>query len=256
VAPGPELPTVVTPDNLRLAAQRAGNLTGWDFSSVRDWRATTPWDYEHVVAAYAETRMQALDVGTGGGEVIARLGKVLGRVVAVDHKLPMAMTAQARLSGSADVVVADGRALPFVDATFDIVLDRHAPVFMPEFARVLRPGGLFITQQVGGRNMQSIFDAFGWGSNAKQWGQAQTFGAIKSAARASGLKTLRAEEYEVEYALADIESLVFILTYVPFPEPFDPVCHVAGVNRLLAESADEQGIKTTEHRVLLVARKE
>jgi len=67
---------------------------------------------------------------------------------------------------------------------------------------------------------------------------------------------LRAEEYEVEYALADIDSLVFILKYLPFPEPFDPLCHVDGVNRLLAECADERGVKTTEHRGLLVARKE
>ena len=253
---GRELPTVVSPDDLRRAAQRAGSLTGWDFSSIRDWRATTPWDYERVVAEYTKTWMRALDVGTGGGEVITRLSNVLGQVVAVDHKVSMAIAAQARLSPSADVVVADGRALPFADATFNLVLDRHAPVFIREFARVLRPGGLFITQQVGGRNMQSIFDAFGWGSNAKQWGQAQTFDAIKSAAPAVGLEMLRAEEYEVEYSLADIESLVFILKYVPFPEPFDPLRHVDGVNRLLAESVDEHGVKTTEHRGLLIARKE
>jgi hypothetical protein len=43
------------------------------------------------------------------------------------------------------------------------------PVYAAEIVRVLRPGGVFITQQVGGRTTQSIFSAFGWQSNAALW---------------------------------------------------------------------------------------
>ena len=131
-----------------------------------------------------------------------------------------------RLSRSASVVVGDGRALPFPDASFELVLDRHAWVFLAEFTRVLVPGGTLVTQQVGGRNLQSIFDAFGWGSNADQWGEAwsrtQRLEALVSTALEVGLDVLRADDYQVDYAIADLGSLVFTLKHVPFPQPFDP----------------------------------
>jgi ubiquinone/menaquinone biosynthesis C-methylase UbiE len=88
--------------------------------------------------------------------------------VAVDLQSGMAAAARARLWPSASVIVADGRALPCQDKSFDLVLDRHAPVSLAELARVLAPRGALVTQQVGGSNLQSIFDAFGWGSNADQ----------------------------------------------------------------------------------------
>jgi ubiquinone/menaquinone biosynthesis C-methylase UbiE len=75
----------------------------------------------------------------------------------------MATAAHGRLSPSASLVIAEGRDLPFRDASFGLVLDRHAQVSLAEFARVLVPGGMLIIQQLGGHNLQSLFDAFGWG---------------------------------------------------------------------------------------------
>ncbi len=42
--------------------------------------------------------------------------------------------------------------LPFADSSFDLVLDRHETYDIAEIRRVLKPGGYFITQQVGGSN--------------------------------------------------------------------------------------------------------
>jgi SAM-dependent methyltransferase len=255
----PALPRYVSPAELRKACDRVGELGGWDFSSVNDWRSPVPWQYEDVVIQWALDRPRTLDIGTGGGEVIERIVPMLGPTVLVDRQHHMASAAQERLSRSASVVIADGRALPFPDATFDLVLDRHAPVFLAEFTRVLVPGGMLITQQVGGRNLQSIFDAFGWGANADQWGEVwsrtQRLDALVSTAPAVGLEVLRGDDYEVEYALTDLDSLVFTLKHVPFPEPFEPDAHAEAVNRLLRDSTGPQGVMSSEHRQLFVARK-
>ncbi len=72
----------------------------------------------------ASNRPRTVDIGTDGGEVIERIAPVLGATVLVDHQHRMASAASARLSRSASVVVADERALPFPDASFDLVLDR------------------------------------------------------------------------------------------------------------------------------------
>ena len=41
-------------------------------------------------------------------------------------------------------------ALPFEDSSFSLVVSRHESYVASEVARVLRPGGLFLTQQLGG----------------------------------------------------------------------------------------------------------
>lgn len=42
--------------------------------------------------------------------------------------------------------------LPFGDAQFDVIINRHEAYSPVEVRRILIPGGLFITQQVGGTN--------------------------------------------------------------------------------------------------------
>jgi SAM-dependent methyltransferase len=96
-----------------------------------------------------------LDVACGTGIVTRRLAAALPgtRVTGVDLTPGMARRAAARLPGA--VAVADSRRLPFPDAVFDAVTsiwllhlvddpaDVHAAV--AECARVLRPGGVYVT---------------------------------------------------------------------------------------------------------------
>ncbi|MEX0875333.1 MAG: hypothetical protein WD646_02505 [Actinomycetota bacterium] len=51
--------------------------------------------------------------------------------------------------------------LPFRDSSLDLVIDRHEAFRATEVARVLRPGGTFLTQQVGSRNEMELNDALG-----------------------------------------------------------------------------------------------
>jgi SAM-dependent methyltransferase len=42
--------------------------------------------------------------------------------------------------------------LPFEENTFELAINRHGGFLAQEYRRILKPGGRFITQQVGGRN--------------------------------------------------------------------------------------------------------
>ena len=164
--------TTMTLDELRRVAADVGELSGWDFSSSRTDRDPVPWEYEQVVRQYLTPTSRVLDIGTGGGEQFTRLAPHAGRTIAIDHS--RSMMAQARktlrpLAGVVSLALMDSRALAFVEGCFDLVLDRHAGSDAGQVARVLKPGGVFITQQVGGRYMQALFDAFGWGSNGEWW---------------------------------------------------------------------------------------
>ncbi|MEU6711639.1 class I SAM-dependent methyltransferase [Nonomuraea sp. NPDC046802] len=89
-----------------------------------------------------------LDIACGTGLVSRELAGRGLRVLGVDTSQGMARIAADRV----DVVLGDGRALPVRDGAFDAVtviwllhlLDDARPV-IAEAARVLRPGGLFVT---------------------------------------------------------------------------------------------------------------
>ncbi|MFJ9125637.1 class I SAM-dependent methyltransferase [Streptomyces sp. NPDC102340] len=91
-----------------------------------------------------------LDLACGTGLVTRRLTRPALRPIGVDRATGMLRAAAPRLSGAA--YQADARQLPFANGTFDAVtavwllhlLDDAEPV-VAEAARVLRPGGVFVT---------------------------------------------------------------------------------------------------------------
>jgi len=96
----------------------------------------------------------ALDVATGAGHVALALATCLAHVVASDLTPQMLEVARGlaceRGIGNMPVARMRAEALPFADATFDLVTCRIAPHhfddvgrFVTESARVLRPGGVF-----------------------------------------------------------------------------------------------------------------
>jgi ubiquinone/menaquinone biosynthesis C-methylase UbiE len=93
-----------------------------------------------------------LDIGTGPGEFPGRLRARghTGRLVGVDLSAGMVEQARAHQSG-VEFMQASADALPFADATLDVVTARHMLYHVPdvtaalkEFRRVLKPGGRFL----------------------------------------------------------------------------------------------------------------
>jgi SAM-dependent methyltransferase len=262
----------VTPEVLAAVAQDVGELRGWDFSAVRDERDPVPWDFQEVVRRYLRPRCRVLDIGTGGGERFLELVPLIGSGTGIDASPDMVAAARANtpaaLAGKVSFAVMDAGRLELPAVGFDLVLNRHAPVYAAEIVRVLSPGGVFITQQVGGRNTQSIFTAFGWESNAAFWqayfsapgappmpDNVPGLAALEAAFTRLGCTTRAAGEYDVRYWVSDLDSFIFFLKAIPLPERFDPYTHCAAVNRAIAAYGSPRGIQTNEHRRLLIVEK-
>jgi ubiquinone/menaquinone biosynthesis C-methylase UbiE len=112
-----------------------------------------------LAAADARGDHRALDAGCGAGHTALAFAPRLAEVVALD--LTEAMLAQgrklARDRGIANITFQRGdvERLPFPDASFDLVTSRysahhypHPQVALAEFARVLKPGGVFLLVDV------------------------------------------------------------------------------------------------------------
>ncbi|MEU8262273.1 class I SAM-dependent methyltransferase [Micromonospora sp. NPDC048999] len=148
-----------------LIAEGAGvPVEGWDFSwfAGRATEERPPWGYARLVGARMATVDAALDIDTGGGEVLAEVPAPPPLLVATEAWPPNVAVARRTLRrvGATVVQVAERAPLPFRDATFDLVVSRH-PVDTPwdEIARVLRPGGSYLSQQIGPGTVRELSEA-------------------------------------------------------------------------------------------------
>ena len=205
-----------------------------------------------MVKDYLHVTDELLDIGTGGGERIIEFAPFARRLLGVDPDPVMIAHAQelAAESGVTNVTFSVGTECD-IGAKFDVVVNRHAPFDVDVLRACLRPGGYFVTQQVGERNMTSIKIAFGANLGVPPPISKEVFSR-------QGLVVERFNHYDVPYVVEDIESLIFWLQSLDVAHSdfggFAAQRDTAAINRLLATSLTPRGVVTNEHRYLLIAR--
>jgi SAM-dependent methyltransferase len=237
-------------ERLAAALRDTERIRGWDWSRTNTRMGSFGWAYTDVLGEYIRPDDRVIDVGTGGGEVFSTVARP--HDVALDVHMAMLEVARERLPCS--LVAGDQRALPFRPASFDVVADRHVGVYPLEVLSVLRPGGYYVTQQPGTRICQSIFDAFGWGSNGEFWrreyaAEGHEFLTVDDQAHLyeqHGCEIVRRATADVDYEFLDEESLAYWLLSAPLPETADPDAHADVLARV--------PLKTNWHAELLVVR--
>lgn len=199
-------------------------VTGWDFSEFggRYIDQQPPWSYRTIARQALVGAGSALDLGTGGGEVLLELREALPPdTVATEGWAPNVPVASSNLAPhDIPVVQYDAEkdpSLPFDDARFDVVLARHESYVVTEVFRVLRPGGRFLTQQVDGRDFDETQTLFGAKSN---YGHVH-LESFRAEATTAGFEVLAAEEWQGQARFADVTTLVRYFAYVPWEVPDD-----------------------------------
>ena len=241
-----------------IAEAVAVPVTGWDFSWF-DGRATEQrpsWGYAALVADRMAAATAALDVQTGGGEVLATVPEPPALLVATESWRPNLPVAARHLRplGASVVEAADAPVLPFRDASFDMVVSRH-PVGTrwTEVARVLRPGGTFLSQQIGDGSNRELSEAMLGPLPAPDPGHPEKLAA---AARAAGLTVLdvRAERLRAEFF--DIAAVTYFLRKVVWTVPGFSVERYRPRLRAVHDRIQAEGAFVSyARRVLIEARK-
>ena len=249
----------LTLDVLKKIVETNGELDGWNFSRVRARYDPVPWNYVDVVHQYLKPQDRVLDIGTGGGEIFLSLAPYFGEGIGIDQNTAMIEAAKRNQSALAldniSLFVMEGSALRFAAGEFDVVLLRHLRVYVSEIVRVLCKGGYFITQMVGQRSSLNILDAFGWTPDSFGPDWWQTVAQLADQFLLHGCRIVAQAEYNVPYWFYDLESFMFWLMSVPWPEEIELEKHWQNINRVLETSQTERGIETNEHRGLLIVQK-
>lgn len=142
-----------------------------DYDALRGGEPRAEAAARAVLGLVPEGTRRLLDIACGTGIVTRRFAAARDgmRVTGVDLTHAMASRAAARLPGS--VVIGDGRRLPFRDGEFDAVTSvwllhllggpEDVRTVVGECARVLRPGGVYVTtvDKAAAHNVGSDIDA-------------------------------------------------------------------------------------------------
>lgn len=214
-------------------------MSGWDFSSFGDRLDAdeVPWDFDDEVRTALRSVARAADIGTGGGERLAAhltaIGHPRATVVATEgwaENLPIARAALT--PHGVEVLAYDPEMrerLPLDDVSQDLLVNRHEAVDAAEFARVLRPGGRLLTQQVDGRDAAQL----------REWFEVEglydhvTPDRMVAELVGEGFRIDDLAEWTGSMRFRDVGTLVEYLAAVPWDVPgFAPREHVEQLHRL------------------------
>src|SRR5215467_983298 len=218
-----------------VAEALAEPTAGWNFArfGARMHSTHSSWRYWDLVARAAASAPSLVDLGTGGGERLAGFcERVAARprfIVATESWPPNVPVAARRLAPlGIPVVHAEGAPrnaeqapdellgrLPFRDGAFALVIDRHEAFNAREVARVLAPGGVFITQHVSSdyRDFHDLLD--------EPWTPVTPLdpALVARQVTAAGLTVERGDEAEVVLTFADVGVLGWYLRQVSWAVP-------------------------------------
>jgi SAM-dependent methyltransferase len=243
----------------QLIAEGASVPTeGWDFSwfEGRAVEERPRWGYSRLLAERMAEAAAGLDIQTGGGEVLAKITRPPPVLVATESWPPNVNVARRNLRplGAAVVEADDEADLPFRGGSFDLVVSRHPTVAIwPEIACVLRPGGTYLSQQVGAGSNRELTD-FMMGPQPVDPGRSPQVAVAEAQEAGLTVADLREQALRVEFY--DVGAVVHFLRKVPWTVPGFTVDGYAGRLAGMHERIRSQGpFVSHAQRFLIEARK-
>ncbi|MEU4618916.1 class I SAM-dependent methyltransferase [Actinoplanes sp. NPDC023801] len=234
------------------AAATGASMTGWEFAWLDGLAvASEPsWSYLDLARALIRRSASLLDLDTGGGELLAELAPLPPHTVAVETWARNTPAARERL---APFGVAVQTELPAEENEFDLVLSRHGRLPGADIARLLKPGGILLTQQVGSDDMAELNTALGAPPpHPRRWDAEVAVTALQVA----GLRVTDVREEHPFLVFHDIAAVVRKLRSVPWQiRDFTPLRYEGELARLSATIRARGGFTVRSHRFLVRAER-
>ena len=241
------------------AEEEIAHIHGWDFSHIHDRyneEEDLPWDYEQIIHEYRKSDMKLLDYDTGGGEFLLSLGHPYENTAATEGYPPnVELCKETLLPLGIDFRPCDNESkIPFADSTIDIMINRHGSFDPAEAHRILKPGGLFITQQVGGRNDRDLVEMV-LPEVPAPFPELE-LAIQKKKFEEAGFEIIRAEEAYRPIRFMDVGAFVWFAHIIEWEFPGFSVERCFDKLLKMQEIIDKNGaVEGTIHRYLIVAKK-
>lgn len=237
------------------------HFSGWDFSYIENRIVMEPltWSYRSRVIPIIRFANSLLDMGTGGGELLYSLQPLPKVTYATEAYKPNVPIARKKLEPIAVKVVEiceDDEKLPFEDEKFDLIINRHEFYSPKEVFRILKKGGLFLTQQVGGEN-DLEFNAFLEApidnvSQPPDWNLKYAVMELRDA----GFTILQEEENSPKTRSYDIGAIIYYFKAIPWQLPDFTIEKYYNKLKAMHYEIEKKGyFETTSERFFILAKK-
>ena len=234
---------------------------GWDFSYINNRMITSniSWSYSSEILPYVRTVSSMLDMGTGGGEFlysIQPLPKKTHATEAYEPNVPIAKKKLEPIGVKVNQIFSDNK-LPYENNYFDLVINRHEFYLINELKRVLKPNGIFITQQVWGNNDLELNKLLGYEVNEKtheflHWNLKYAVNELETA----GFEIIKQKEEYPKTRFFDIGALLFYIKACPWQVPDFTLDNCLDKIKEIHEKIIKDGyIEVTSGRFIVKARK-
>lgn len=231
---------------------------GWDFTYINNRVVTEVlgWDYRSIITPLLSDANYMLDMGTGGGEFLSALQPLPKYTYATESYEPNIPIAKDKLQPLGVVVLGidDDNSLPIDDNIFDLVINRHESYSPREVFRVLKPGGRFVTQQVGGSNNVDLNEllgasaSFGW----DQWCLEYASNQLEE----NGFQLTMMKEAKPITTFFDVGAILYYLKAIPWQIPdFNIDKYFDKLVELKSRIDSEEKLEIRSHRFILMAEK-
>lgn len=239
--------------------ESCAHIHGWDFSHIHgryEEETDLPWDYGHEVRKYLTGAMDILDYDTGGGEFLLSLNHPYDKTSATEGYPPNVKLCMEKLPplGIDFRPCGNPSRIPFEDGAFDLIINRHGAFDVPELFRLLRPEGMFITEQVGAHNDRELVEMVL--SGTPEPFPHLTLDKQSAVFQDAGFRLVRTEEAYRPIAFYDVGAFVWFARIIEWEFPGFSVdsCfeRLLKAHELIERSGKLEG---TIHRYLIIAQK-
>ncbi|WP_229071494.1 class I SAM-dependent methyltransferase [Actinoplanes sp. DH11] len=234
------------------AAATGASMTGWEFAWLDGlaMESEPSWSYPGLARPLVRRSASVLDLDTGGGELLAELAPLPPHTMAVESWARNTPAARERLGPFGVPVLTE---LPAGENEFDLVLSRHGRLPAPDIARLLKPGGVLLTQQVGSDDLADLNVALGAPPpHPRRWDAEVAVAAL----RAAGLHVTDVREEHPPVTFRDITAVVHQLRTVPWQiRDFTPQRYERALARLAAAIRSRGEFTARAHRFLVQAER-
>ena len=245
---------------LWLQEEKIAHIHGWDFSHIEgkyEVEHDLPWNYEQLVRQHLRPEMKLLDIDTGGGEFLLSLNHPCCNLAATENYQPNVELCRSKLLPlGIDFQKADGSGvLPFAAQGFDIIINRHGSYNPNEIWRLLKAGGIFITEQVGAENDRELVELLLNDVPDIPFPK-QYLKLARADFEEKGFSIIKADEVLRPIKFWDVGALVWFARIIEWEFPGFNVEDCLGNLYHAQEILEQKGVvEGRSHRFLLVAEK-
>lgn len=199
-----------------------------------------------------------LDSGCGDGRFTLAIAPYFGKVIGNDTSKLMLKSAVKLQKGKGikniEFIQKNTRDLHYPSNYFDVIYARRAVAIYSLFHRILKPGGYFLSIDIGEKDTKDIKLVFGRGQSYGKWDASALKKNVAEIKRA-GFEIIYAKDFYYNEYYLSCDDLDIFLQGVPIFEDYSSEKDRTHLEEYVKKFQKKKGVNLPRHRIVLIAKK-